>query len=60
MDPILIVALALAALAAGLALGWWVGRGRAGVGVAWATKGFELSTGLLPHQVAQAVLGVGV
>jgi glycerol-3-phosphate dehydrogenase (NAD(P)+) len=25
--------------------------------VAWATKGFELSTGLLPHQVAQAVLG---
>jgi glycerol-3-phosphate dehydrogenase (NAD(P)+) len=25
--------------------------------VAWATKGFELSTGLLPHQVAQSVLG---
>jgi len=25
--------------------------------VAWATKGFELDTGLLPHQVAQAVLG---
>jgi glycerol-3-phosphate dehydrogenase (NAD(P)+) len=25
--------------------------------IAWATKGFELSTGLLPHQVAQAVLG---
>jgi glycerol-3-phosphate dehydrogenase (NAD(P)+) len=25
--------------------------------VAWATKGFELSTGLLPHQVAQEVLG---
>ena len=25
--------------------------------VAWATKGFELDTGLLPHQVAQQVLG---
>jgi glycerol-3-phosphate dehydrogenase (NAD(P)+) len=25
--------------------------------VAWATKGFELSSGLLPHQVARAVLG---
>jgi glycerol-3-phosphate dehydrogenase (NAD(P)+) len=25
--------------------------------VAWATKGFELTTGLLPHQVARAVLG---
>jgi glycerol-3-phosphate dehydrogenase (NAD(P)+) len=25
--------------------------------LAWATKGFELSTGLLPHQVAQEVLG---
>jgi len=25
--------------------------------VAWATKGFELETGLLPHQVAHAVLG---
>jgi glycerol-3-phosphate dehydrogenase (NAD(P)+) len=25
--------------------------------VAWATKGFELSTGLLPHEVARAVLG---
>ena len=25
--------------------------------VAWATKGFELSTGLLPHQVAREVLG---
>ena len=26
-------------------------------GITWATKGFELSTGLLPHQVARAVLG---
>lgn len=25
--------------------------------VAWATKGFEVSTGLLPHQVAREVLG---
>jgi glycerol-3-phosphate dehydrogenase (NAD(P)+) len=25
--------------------------------VAWATKGFEISTGLLPHQVAAEVLG---
>jgi glycerol-3-phosphate dehydrogenase (NAD(P)+) len=25
--------------------------------VAWATKGFELASGLLPHQVARAVLG---
>jgi glycerol-3-phosphate dehydrogenase (NAD(P)+) len=28
--------------------------------VAWATKGFELSTGLLPHQVAREVLGPDV
>src|SRR5690606_16615516 len=28
--------------------------------VAWATKGFELSTGLLPHQVAREVLGENV
>ena len=28
-----------------------------GARVAWATKGFELSTGLLPHEVARAVLG---
>ncbi len=28
--------------------------------VAWATKGFELSTGLLPHEVARAVLGESV
>jgi glycerol-3-phosphate dehydrogenase (NAD(P)+) len=27
--------------------------------VAWATKGFEQSTGLLPHQVAREVLGSG-
>lgn len=25
--------------------------------ICWATKGFELTTGLLPHQVAQEVLG---
>src|SRR6185436_5932036 len=30
---------------------------RADARLAWATKGFELSTGLLPHQVASAVLG---
>ncbi len=28
--------------------------------IAWASKGFELSTGKLPHQVAQEVLGRGV
>jgi glycerol-3-phosphate dehydrogenase (NAD(P)+) len=28
--------------------------------VAWATKGFELTTGLLPHQVAEQVLGSDV
>jgi glycerol-3-phosphate dehydrogenase (NAD(P)+) len=28
-----------------------------GARVAWATKGFELSTGLLPHEVAKEVLG---
>jgi glycerol-3-phosphate dehydrogenase (NAD(P)+) len=27
--------------------------------IAWATKGFELETGLLPHQVARQVLGPG-
>src|SRR6267154_5179876 len=25
--------------------------------IAWATKGFEIATGLLPHQIAQQVLG---
>jgi glycerol-3-phosphate dehydrogenase (NAD(P)+) len=30
---------------------------RANARVAWATKGFELSSGLLPHQVAREVLG---
>ncbi|WP_129781316.1 NAD(P)H-dependent glycerol-3-phosphate dehydrogenase [Peristeroidobacter soli] len=30
---------------------------RANARVAWATKGFEVSTGLLPHQVAREVLG---
>jgi glycerol-3-phosphate dehydrogenase (NAD(P)+) len=29
----------------------------AGTRVAWATKGFEISSGLLPHQVALEVLG---
>ena len=28
--------------------------------IAWATKGFELSTGLLPHQVAAQLLGTQV
>ena len=32
----------------------------AGRRVAWATKGFEIDTGLLPHQVAQQVLGENV
>ena len=33
---------------------------RAGARVAWASKGFELSTGKLPHQVAREVLGPAV
>jgi glycerol-3-phosphate dehydrogenase (NAD(P)+) len=33
---------------------------RPGQRVAWATKGFELSTGKLPHDVAAEVLGPGV
>ena len=33
---------------------------RAGTRVAWATKGFELDSGLLPNQVARAVLGQDV
>jgi glycerol-3-phosphate dehydrogenase (NAD(P)+) len=33
---------------------------RPGQRVAWATKGFELDSGLLPHQVARAVLGADV
>jgi glycerol-3-phosphate dehydrogenase (NAD(P)+) len=33
---------------------------RAGQRVAWATKGFELATGKLPHEVAAEVLGPGV
>lgn len=38
-----------------------VARHRAqGMRLAWATKGFELSTGLLPHQVAEEVLGRNV
>ena len=28
-----------------------------GTRVAWATKGFEIATGMLPHQVARQVLG---
>jgi glycerol-3-phosphate dehydrogenase (NAD(P)+) len=31
-----------------------------GMRLAWATKGFELATGMLPHQVAEQVLGSGV
>jgi glycerol-3-phosphate dehydrogenase (NAD(P)+) len=31
---------------------------RAGTRIAWATKGFETTTGMLPHQVARAILGV--
>jgi glycerol-3-phosphate dehydrogenase (NAD(P)+) len=34
-------------------------RVTAGVRIAWATKGFERETGLLPHQVATEVLGAG-
>jgi glycerol-3-phosphate dehydrogenase (NAD(P)+) len=33
---------------------------RAGQRVAWATKGFELATGKLPHEVADEVLGPAV
>jgi glycerol-3-phosphate dehydrogenase (NAD(P)+) len=29
----------------------------AGARIAWASKGFEIATGLLPHQVANEVLG---
>lgn len=32
-------------------------RLRRGMRICWATKGFELETGLLPHQVAREVLG---
>jgi glycerol-3-phosphate dehydrogenase (NAD(P)+) len=32
----------------------------AGMRVAWATKGFELESGKLPHEVAREVLGPGV
>lgn len=32
-------------------------RLRPGMRICWATKGFELTTGLLPHQVAREVLG---
>ena len=35
-------------------------RLRPGQRVAWATKGFERTTGLLPHQVAREVLGPDV
>jgi glycerol-3-phosphate dehydrogenase (NAD(P)+) len=31
-----------------------------GLRLAWATKGFELATGLLPHQVAEQVFGAEV
>jgi len=33
---------------------------RPGMRVAWATKGFELDTGKLPHQVANEVIGIEV
>lgn len=33
---------------------------RPGTRIAWATKGIELGTGLLPHQVAAEVLGTGL
>jgi glycerol-3-phosphate dehydrogenase (NAD(P)+) len=33
---------------------------RPGQRIAWATKGFELSTGKLPHEVADEVLGTSV
>ncbi len=33
---------------------------RPGQRVAWATKGFELASGRLPHEVAREVLGTGV
>jgi len=33
---------------------------RSGQRVAWATKGFELATGKLPHEVADEVLGAAV
>ena len=36
------------------------GTGNGAIRLAWATKGFELSTGLLPHQVAEQVLGSNV
>ena len=36
------------------------GNLRPGTRVAWATKGFELDSGRLPHQVAAEVLGPGV
>lgn len=35
-------------------------RLRPGARIAWATKGFELATGKLPHQVAREVLGPDV
>ena len=35
-------------------------RLRPGMRVAWATKGFELGSGKLPHVVAREVLGAGV
>ena len=38
-------------------LGALAPRLRRGQRVAWATKGFELGSGLLPHQVAREVLG---
>jgi glycerol-3-phosphate dehydrogenase (NAD(P)+) len=39
-----------------VALAPWL---RAGMRLAWATKGFETTTGLLPNQVAREILGDG-
>jgi len=35
-------------------------RARPDIRLAWATKGFELTTGLLPHQVVAEVVGKGI
>lgn len=46
--------------AQGTAAGTPRSAARSSLRVAWATKGFEQSSGLLPHQVAREVLGAGV
>lgn len=60
-----VVASAPATVGAGLPATSPVGAGLPattanGKRIAWATKGFELATGLLPHQVARQVLGDAV